>query len=247
MTARDVTHASLGFAGLGLTVAINLLVLQERQASQIETSALASRPMSASDITVRSSDGDLARIPPTGTAPMLAGPPRVASAPMAAGSGAAQLTSNGAEITRGIQRELNTRGYDAGPPDGVAGLVTRAAIMAYEHDFGLPLTATPNQDLLSRIVLGSAAGQASRPSLAAIAEAEAVVRSVEQQLAALGYAPGRVDGKLDDVSARAIREFELDQKLPESGRISGPLVSRLIRLQGQGGAPAHAKTKSAQK
>jgi hypothetical protein len=31
--------------------------------------------------------------------------------------------------------------------------------------------------------------------------------------------------------ARAIREFESDQKLTKSGHISGPLMSRLIRLQ----------------
>ncbi len=33
---------------------------------------------------------------------------------------------------------------------------------------------------------------------------------------------------------RAIRDFELDQKMPETGRVSGQLVSRLLKLQGQG-------------
>ncbi len=33
-------------------------------------------------------------------------------------------------LTRAIQRELKAKGYEAGAVDGVAGLVTRAAIMA---------------------------------------------------------------------------------------------------------------------
>ena len=81
---------------------------------------------------------------------------RVAPPASAPATAVAAPSGNSAEIIRGIQRELNGRGYDAGPPDGVVGLITRAAIMAYEHDYGLPLTATPSQDLLSRIVLGSA-------------------------------------------------------------------------------------------
>jgi len=33
---------------------------------------------------------------------------------------------------------------------------------------------------------------------------------------------------------RAIRAFETDQSLPETGRISGPLISRLARISGDG-------------
>ena len=182
-----------------------------------------------------------------GTAPLRVAPPKAA-----AGGDAG---ANGAEIVRGIQRELDARGYEAGQPDGIAGLVTRAAIMAYEHDYGLALTATPSQELLSRIVLGSSAPPLPRGAADKIAagEADSVALMVEQQLAVLGYTPGKADGKLDEHTSRAIREFEVDQKLAESGRISGPLVSRLLRLQASpakvaaakaqaGTAPAAAKT-----
>ncbi len=141
-----------------------------------------------------------------------------------------------ADIVRGVQRELNARGYDAGSADGVQGLVTRAAILAYEQDYGLAtLTAAASQDLLSRIVLGSSATSVTNRRVVAntTGEAEAVIRSVKQYLAALGYQPGKIDGALTPQLARAIREFEMDQKLPESSRISGPLVSRLMRQQGQ--------------
>lgn len=155
---------------------------------------------------------------------------------------------NLAEVIRGIQRELDARGYEAGQPDGVAGLVTQAAILAYEFDYGLPLTATASQELLSRIVLGTSAPQPAAPSLGRTAteEATGVIRLAEQALAQLGYQTGKIDGQLSEETARAIREFELDQKLPESGRISGPLISRLLKLQGSPTAePAQKLSKSA--
>lgn len=146
---------------------------------------------------------------------------------------AAASQTNEADIVRGVQRELNARNYEAGQPDGAPGLVTRAAVMAYEHDYSLALTATPSEELLSRIVLGSSGPQApQRAGAKPTAEAESVIRLVKQHLAALGYQPGRVDGVLGPEAQRAIREFESDQKLGETGRISGPMMSRLLRLQG---------------
>ena len=47
---------------------------------------------------------------------------------------------------RAIQTELARRGYEPGVANGAAGLVTRAAVLAYEHDQGLPLTGDPSPD-----------------------------------------------------------------------------------------------------
>jgi peptidoglycan hydrolase-like protein with peptidoglycan-binding domain len=152
---------------------------------------------------------------------------------------------NMAELTRAVQRELNARGYEAGPTDGSAGLVTRAAIFAYEYDNDLLLTAMPSEPLLKQIVLGSSSlcSNDGRPGKPITADGQSLVRDVKQQLAALGYQPGPVDGTLTPEFARAIRKFEADQKLKQSGRISGPLMSRLIRLDGQAKArSAAAKT-----
>ncbi|MBK9077742.1 MAG: peptidoglycan-binding domain-containing protein [Hyphomicrobium sp.] len=243
MTARDIRIASAAFLALTVSVGVNLFALQDKdRGSAIETSAIGFT--TPPPLPGPSPSSDLGPELSPGTPAMRVAPP--ASAPATA---VAAPSGNSAEIIRGIQRELNGRGYDAGPPDGVVGLITRAAIMAYEHDYGLPLTATPSQDLLSRIVLGSATSSPSRnvADRTATPEADAVIRTVEQQLSALGYTPGKVDGVSNDQLARAIREFEVDQKLPESGRISGPLVSRLTRLQGQGAAGLTSKTKSAQK
>ena len=139
------------------------------------------------------------------------------------------------DIIRGIQRELNARGYAPGAPDGVAGFVTRAAVMAYEHDNGVPLTGDATQELLGRIVLGPAVPAVARPGKSDVkgAEAAAVVKAVAQLLAAQGYAVAKSDGGIDAALVKAMRDFEADQKLPVTGRISAALVSRLIRVQGQ--------------
>jgi peptidoglycan hydrolase-like protein with peptidoglycan-binding domain len=108
--------------------------------------------------------------------------------------------------------------------------------MGFEHDHGLPLTGTPSENLLKQIVLGTQSVRApdNRGGALASEEAERIIRDVQRTLSRLGYKPGAVDGRLSPATARAIREFEVDQALPESGRISGPLVARLARLSGRG-------------
>lgn len=151
--------------------------------------------------------------------------------PMAAASGDAP------EVIASIQRELQARGYEPGTPDGVAGTVTRAAIMAWESDHGLALTGEPTEAVMKAIVLGVSAQSAAQ--IAAQwqalpkdkrARAEQMMRMVQQSLSALGYNLGKVTGRMNDDTERAIREFETDQNMTPRGRVSGPLVARLARL-----------------
>jgi len=144
----------------------------------------------------------------------------------------AEGLNNPVELTRAIQRELNGRGYQSGVADGLVGPLTRAAIMAFEYDHGLGLTGQPTSGLLKQILLGRAAVSPSRGEYVRVqsAEAKAIIRSVQDLLAKLGYKPGPINGRLDPRTSRAIRKFEMDQALPESGRISGPLISRLVHI-----------------
>jgi hypothetical protein len=156
-------------------------------------------------------------------------------APLGSEPVAADIPHDTREMTRAVQRELRIRGYEPGAVDGVSSPMTQAAIMGFEFDHKLALTGRPSQELLKSILLGgdagSAKGGAGRPQSA---EAEAVIRSVQTSLVRLGYKPGRITGRLSADTARAIREFEVDQALPESGRVSGPLVARLARLTDEG-------------
>lgn len=225
MTARDRKFAGIVSVLATLSVAVNMIMFQGRMpGSPIETGGIATRTSWV--------DGPGLSLGPTAGQTV---PPEPLAGPAAAGASNDSADVNVVEITRGIQRELDARGYDAGQPDGVAGLVTRAAIFAYEYDNGLVLSGKPSEPLLSQIVLGSSSltqGN-SRPGRTLTPDGESLVRTVKQQLNGLGYQTGAGGATLTPEFARAIREFEVDQKLAESGRISGPLVSRLIRAQAE--------------
>jgi peptidoglycan hydrolase-like protein with peptidoglycan-binding domain len=138
------------------------------------------------------------------------------------------------ETIRAVQRELTIRNYGPLIADGVPGQVTRAAILAFETDNRLPLTGEATETLLKRIVLGPSGplGEGTGAGKVRSAHAEQLIRSVQQMLASLGYQPGRVDGRPGEDSERAIRDFEMDQGLVPTGRISAEVFSRLARAVG---------------
>lgn len=132
-----------------------------------------------------------------------------------------------AALVRDVQAALATRGYQPGPADGDAGPMTRAAILAFEHDYGLAATAEPSDALLkalrtpARPVAGGARWQ--RPT----ETASNLVRAVQQQLIASGYLKGQPSGVPDAPTAAAIRAYETAHRLAPTGRISAPLMARL--------------------
>jgi peptidoglycan hydrolase-like protein with peptidoglycan-binding domain len=156
-----------------------------------------------------------------------------AGRPAPVGTQPAPATSQtDADTIRAIQRELDGRGYGIGRPDGLPSLVTRAAILAYELDHGLPLLADPSEDLLRVIVLGSAEANATpaTPRGKTGPHADQVIRTVQQSLQVLGFGPAQTDGQLGEATVTAISRFEREQGLPPTGRISAPMVARLARL-----------------
>ena len=150
----------------------------------------------------------------------------------------AEVSAN-PETVRAIQRELAARGFGPVPSDGNLDLATRAAIIAYELDQRLALTAAPSEDLLRRLVLGTprtaAPGEETSAGQGVSTEAEAVIASVQRSLVRLGYRPGRADGQLGEETARAIHDFEVDRGMVPKGRISAELVRQLEAAQRAGG------------
>ncbi len=51
---------------------------------------------------------------------------------------------------------------------------------------------------------------------------------VEQKLQALGLKPGRVDGKFDDKTRRAVRKFQRTRKIPVTGYVTQQTIVRLL-------------------
>ncbi len=243
MNSRSMKLVALAFTGLSAALAINLFTLQPtangrlagraadrsgQKAAQAQALSLAIEPAKGA---ASASDG-------RGSADVRPAAPDKARLTTATVQPAADLlpAGDGPETVRAVQRELQARGYEAGTADGVPGLITRAAVLAYEYDHGLPMTGEPSEKLLKKILLGESQPAATPGSagLERSSQAEQVIRTVQQSLANAGYAVGKSDGRLGEETVRAIREFEMDQGLPETGRISGQLVARLARLAGQG-------------
>jgi peptidoglycan hydrolase-like protein with peptidoglycan-binding domain len=171
---------------------------------------------------------------PAGAASRVGGPVPTSSGPLTPGIAQRVLvsppgTADPTQTTRAVQMALAAKGYETGGTDGIAGPVTQAAILAYEVDNGLPLTAEPSDVLLAKIKDGRR-GTATAASLAPGPKADALIRSVQVSLGKLGYKVGRADGRLGETTIAAIRAFEKQQAMPDTGRISGDLLTRLTRL-----------------
>ncbi len=140
-------------------------------------------------------------------------------------------TLKSVDLVRAIQRELKTKGYEPGRVNGVAGLETRAAIMAFEFDKNLQVTAQPSQQLLKHILLGSSpSSKPTKNKTDYSADAKNVVMAVQRVLADLGYSPGEIDGVYGNSTRRAIGDFERDRGLPVKGRVSGKLIQEIARI-----------------
>lgn len=129
-------------------------------------------------------------------------------------------------VVREIQRQLADRGYRPGPADGSVHPVTRAAVMAYEHDHGMALTGEPTEELLKAILFGLP-GTGITTAGDHPPQVQEIVRSVQKSLAALGYRITKIDGRLGEETAQAIRAFETQHRMTPSGRISGGLLQEL--------------------
>jgi hypothetical protein len=74
-----------------------------------------------------------------------------------------------------------------------------------------------------------------------------VVMEVQQTLSELGYDPGPTDGLMGSSTARAIRKFEKERNLKETGQITFALVKRLEgETKAQEGEASAAATESEQ-
>ncbi|HUS95539.1 MAG TPA: peptidoglycan-binding domain-containing protein [Hyphomicrobiaceae bacterium] len=136
------------------------------------------------------------------------------------------------ELIRAIQRELRNAGYSKRNPDGILDMPTRAAILAYESDIGLKITAEPSENLLKAMLLGATVEGHSAAGTPPAETAAHVIRHVQRLLARNGSEDLRTTGRNDEPTRRAIMAFEKGQGLPAKGRITAELVERLQR-QGQ--------------
>lgn len=139
-------------------------------------------------------------------------------------------------VAEDVQRELQSVGFYKGEIDGVVGRHTRDAISAYQKSNGLEVTGTPSPDLIEHIRYTRQVAEASlftgSVDPAPDAEERARVRRVQTALSELAYYQGEVSGELQRETQMAIRQFEREHQMPETGSISDELVARLARISG---------------
>lgn len=142
------------------------------------------------------------------------------------------------QLVTAIQRELKVRGYGGGPADGILREATRNAIADFQRDHGLPISGLPSDELLRHILLGEtvstgsvadAKGAAPAPQL----KQDVRVKAVQQILADLGYAPGPIDGAMGSATERAVKAFQHDRKIAETGQLSRELLREIKRVTGR--------------
>jgi peptidoglycan hydrolase-like protein with peptidoglycan-binding domain len=157
--------------------------------------------------------------------------------------------SNGVNVIRAVQRELGRRGYKPGIANGVANVATRRAIMAYQHDHGLPLTGEPSNALLKAIVLGSSravrapgrsisidqgsrVGEVGRvvesASTLTASNGVDVIRAVQRELGLRGYKPGIPNGVANVATRGAVMAYQHDRGLPITGEPSEALLKAIV-------------------
>jgi len=152
--------------------------------------------------------------------------------------------SRDAALVRAIQTGLKDLDLYEGPVDGIPGERTRDAIRDYERRAGLPQTGEPERDLLSGLMQGLEGGHEGETprATASLAPPEPAPQAEEpapdpaapstilkvQAALAPNYGPLGVDGVLGRRTRDAVRRFQADEGLPETGEIDAETIERLM-------------------
>ncbi len=139
-----------------------------------------------------------------------------------------------------IQRELAKRGMFDGPPDGMLGPKTDAAIRDFLQLSGLKVSGEPTEELLRTIAAspvrrpaGTTPAAPARDPIAELIAPSTRVLAVQRALADYGYGPLKATGHYGPETVKAIEKFERDRKLPVTGQISPRLLRELAAVTGR--------------
>lgn len=158
------------------------------------------------------------------------------------------------ELVAQVQTALAERDLYDGVVDGVMGPGTATAIRAFEHGQGMAQTGEASEKTLAALMTApmrkaEAKASAAKPAAqTSAAQAQAAAQpattgstapnpklmAAQRALAKIGYGPVSIDGKMGTETRNAIKSFERDRNLPETGEL-GPQVVRA--LQQMTGAP----------
>jgi peptidoglycan hydrolase-like protein with peptidoglycan-binding domain len=140
-------------------------------------------------------------------------------------------------VVETVQRELAAAGYYRGVVDGVIGRKTRQAITDYQKAVGLEPDGRPTAGLAEHIRFTRQVAEASlftgTIEVSPDAEIRANIRRVQTGLAELAYSTGEITGEMTSQTRAAIKAFERDRNMPQTGEISDALLAELAKMSGQ--------------
>src|SRR5918999_2014413 len=130
--------------------------------------------------------------------------------------GTASASRYDAATVRKVQETLNDRGFKAGPPNGVLGERTSAALREFQKSENLAVTGRLNPRTLAALGLRDEA--ASAGATRAAEPSSATIREVQRRLTSRGYPAGAADGVMGRTTRSALMDFQRAQNLPVTGR-----------------------------
>jgi peptidoglycan hydrolase-like protein with peptidoglycan-binding domain len=138
-----------------------------------------------------------------------------------------------AKLVKAIQRELLARGYGVSQENGVLGVETRTAILAYEFDAEMPLSGEASEAVLKSLIFGRAAGKGGPGPSGRFERRQRLIAEVQDALNKLAYRSGPADGNLDPETREAIRKFENDRQLQAAGRLTERVLLEMVIVRGR--------------
>jgi hypothetical protein len=140
----------------------------------------------------------------------------------------AEIAANADErevLAAEVGRELRAIGLYQNDADDRDGARLRQAIEAYQRAHDLEVTGQPTARLLDHIRFIAEIGDT-----ATVGVDDVDILTVQEGLARLGYSPGPLDGVLGAQTRDAIRRFEQDRNLTQTGAITEELVREVTRV-----------------
>ena len=179
---------------------------------------------------------------------------------MAASTGETLERGSEGDAVRALQRRLKELGYLSGTADGSFGIVTEAAVIAFQQRNGLTADGKAGTVTLGRLYSGeairnggspvsvdSSAGTGSSASSAPRQETEGIsstgyvtleqdssgedVKKLQTELKRLGYYTGSIDGKYGESTVAAVMAYQLRNNLTVDGK-AGPATQRSLYRSG---------------
>jgi len=121
-----------------------------------------------------------------------------------------------AATIRKVQETLNDRGFKAGPPNGVLGERTSAALREFQKSENFAVTGQLNPRTLA--ALGIPEQPASAGATRSGEPSSATIRDMQRRLTSRGYPAGPADGVMGRATRSALTDFQRAQNLPVTGQ-----------------------------